>query len=117
MATLRKGPEGTRIWVGGPVPPGASAITLGRLIIVRRGSAGDERLLRHELAHVRQWRRFGMVGFLRRYLGAYLGWRWRGYGHRGAYRRIPLEVEAEQEAHRATSSGPTLSEEDPPAVG
>ncbi len=114
---LRRGPEGTRIWVGGPVPPGSSAITLGRLIIVRRRAAANERLLRHELVHARQWRRFGVVGFLRRYLGAYLGWRLRGYGHWGAYRRIPLEVEAEREARRVTTSGPALSEEDPPAVG
>ena len=35
------------------------------------------------------------VGFLRRYLGAYLRWRLRGYRTGRAYRRIPLEVEAE----------------------
>ena len=63
---LRRGPDGSRIWVGGPVPPGSAAITLGRLIIVRRRAAGDERLLRHELVHVRQWRQYGAVGFLRR---------------------------------------------------
>jgi hypothetical protein len=108
---LRPGPDGARIWVGGPVPPGSSAITLGRLIIVRRRAAGDARLLRHELVHVRQWRRLGVVGFLRRYLGAYVQGRWRGYGHREAYLRIPLEVEAEQEADRAppgpSQGGPT----------
>jgi hypothetical protein len=83
------------VWVGGPVPPGASAITIGRVISVRSGAAGDERLLRHELVHVRQWRELGFVGFLRRYVGAYLGWRLHGYGHWAAYRRIPQEVEAE----------------------
>ena len=88
------------VWVGGPVPPGASAITLGRLISVRRGAAGSNRLMRHELVHVDQWRRFGVVGFLRRYLAAYFAWRMRGYDHWGAYRRIPLEVEAEWEARR-----------------
>lgn len=86
--------------VGGPVPPGTAAITLGRLVSVRRAFASDERLLRHELVHVRQWRELGVVGFLRRYLGAYLRWRLRGYGHWGAYRHIPLEVEAEWEARR-----------------
>ena len=85
-------------WVGGPVPPGAAAITIGRLVCVRTRSAGNERLLRHELAHVEQWRRLGPVRFLRRYLGAYLGWRLRGHGHWDAYRRIPLEVEAEWQA-------------------
>lgn len=87
-------------WVGGPVPRGADAITIGRVISVRRRAAGSARLLRHELVHVRQWRRFGVLGFLRRYLGAYLRWRARGYPHWGAYRRIPLEVEAEWVARR-----------------
>jgi hypothetical protein len=90
--------------IGGPVPPGASAITLGRLIIVRRRAASSARLLRHEIVHVRQWRRYGVVGFLRRYLGAYARWRVRGYSHWGAYRRIPFEVEAEWVARRSTDA-------------
>lgn len=85
-------------WVGGPVPPGAAAVTLGSLVIVRRRAAGNAALLRHELVHVAQWRRLGLVGFARRYLGAYLRWRLRGHGHWDAYRRIPLEVEAEWQA-------------------
>ncbi len=100
--------RGHWVWIGGPVPPGASAITVGRLISVRRSAAGSERLIRHELVHVRQWKRFGFAGFLIRYLGAYSRWRLRGYGHWGAYRRIPLEVEAEWEArtgHAARWSG------------
>lgn len=87
--------DGYRLWVGGPVPPGAQAITIGTVVIVRRGAAGNDRLLRHELVHVEQWRRLGFARFLRRYLGSYLRWRLRGYGHWGAYRRIPLEVEAD----------------------
>ena len=85
-------------WVGGPVPPGAAAITIGRLVSVRARSAGNERLLRHELVHVDQWRRLGVLGFVRRYLWAYLRWRVHGYCHLDAYRRIPLEVEAEWQA-------------------
>jgi hypothetical protein len=81
--------------IGGPVPPGASAITIGRVISMRRRAAGSALLLRHELVHVEQWRRYGVVGFLRRYLGAYLRWRLRGHSHWAAYRRIPFEVEAE----------------------
>jgi hypothetical protein len=81
--------------IGGPVPPGASAITIGPVISVRTRAAGNERLLRHELVHVEQWRRFGVLGFLRRYLGAYLVWRLRRHAHWDAYRRIPFEVEAE----------------------
>ena len=88
------------MWVGGPVPRGAAAITLGPLVSVRRRFAGDERLLRHELVHVRQWRTLGVFGFLGRYVGAYLRWRLRGYGHWAAYRRIPLEVEADWESRR-----------------
>ncbi len=82
------------------MPPGADAVTIGPVISVRRAAAGDEHLLRHELEHVRQWRRLGAVGFLARYLGAYLAWRLRGYGHWAAYRRIPLEVEAEWAARQ-----------------
>jgi hypothetical protein len=82
------------------VPPGADAVTLGSLVIVRRAAAGSAALLRHEAVHVRQWRSLGVVGFLRRYLGAYLRLRLAGYGHRGAYLRIPLEVEAAWEAAR-----------------
>ena len=78
--------------------PGASATTLGRFIFIRERSLGSDRLLRHELVHVRQWRELGVPGFLRRYLTAYLRWRVRGYPHWSAYRRIPLEVEAEWEA-------------------
>lgn len=80
------------------MPPGAAAITIGPIVVVRRRAAGDRRLMAHELVHVRQWRDLGVVGFLRRYLGAYLRWRLRGYSHWGAYRRIPLEIEAEWEA-------------------
>jgi hypothetical protein len=82
------------------VPPGAAAITVGPIVSVRRASADDEQLLRHELEHVRQWRRLGVPRFLSLYLGSYLRWRVRGYGHWGAYRRIPLEVEAEWAARQ-----------------
>lgn len=82
-------------WSGGPVPPGAAAVTLGPLVIVRSAIRLQGRLLRHELVHVGQWRRLGIAGFLRRYLGAYLALRAAGWSHWPAYRRIPLEVEAE----------------------
>lgn len=77
------------------VAPGAAATTLGRFVLIRPESVGSERLLRHELVHVRQWRALGIRGFLRRYLGAYVRWRLRCYPHWAAYRRIPLEIEAE----------------------
>jgi hypothetical protein len=77
------------------VPPGAAAITIGPVISVRARAAGNERLLRHELVHVEQWRRLGAIGFLVRYVGSYARWRLRGHGHWDAYRHIGLEVEAE----------------------
>lgn len=89
--------------VGGPVPPGFDAITVGSVISVRRAAARAERLLAHEDVHVAQWRSHGVVGFLRRYAGAYLRWRLRGYPHRGAYRRIPLEIEAVWRARQVQS--------------
>jgi hypothetical protein len=94
------------IWVGGPVPPGSDAITLGPLISVRRRAASSPGLLRHEEEHVRQWRELGVVRFLRIYLGSYLGSRWRGFGHKAAYRLIPLEIEAEEAARRFLEGDP-----------
>jgi hypothetical protein len=92
--------------VGGPVPPGAAAVTIGPVVSIRRRSVGSERLLRHEAVHVAQWRALGPVGFLRRYVAHYLRWRLRGYPHWGAYRRVPLEIEAEWLARRpADGSG------------
>lgn len=97
--------DGYWLLIGGPVPPGASAITIGPLVSVRRRSARSEHLLRHEEEHVAQYRRHGLVGFLRRYVGAYLRWRLRGYRHWAAYRRIPFEASAEWRARRALGIG------------
>lgn len=94
-----------RRWIGGPVPPGADAITLGSLIVLRAGVQPSPYLIRHELVHVRQWRRHGVMGFAVRYLGAYLRSRARGDSHRIAYLRIPLEVEADWVARRSLLAG------------
>ena len=83
------------------VAPGASATTVGSVVFIRPESLDSARLLRHEHVHVRQYRELGIVGFLRRYLADYAGWRARRYPHRAAYRRIALEVEAEWQARRA----------------
>ncbi len=85
------------------MPKGADGITLGHLVIVRRGKASPY-LLRHELVHVRQWKRFGVIGFGVRYLGPYALWRLRGKDHRGAYLRIPLEIEADWVARRSLTT-------------
>jgi hypothetical protein len=78
--------------------PGASATTLGRFIFIRESALGSTRLLRHEMVHVQQWRDLGVPGFGVRYLGAYLRWRLRRYSHWAAYRRIPLEIQADWES-------------------
>ena len=85
--------EGYWLWTDGPVPRGASGITIGNLVIVRQGTPSP-RLLRHELVHVRQFKRMGVLPFLASYTWQYLRGRSRGYSHRGAYRRISHEVEA-----------------------
>ncbi len=86
--------DGYRVFVGGPVPPQAGAITLGNVICVRHKYAESEALMAHELVHVRQFNELGWARFLIRYVRSYLRGRLSGYGHMASYRRIPLEVEA-----------------------
>jgi hypothetical protein len=95
--------DGYRLWEGGPVPKGSDGITIGSLVIVRSGKATPY-LLRHEMVHVRQWRRYGLVGFSARYVASYAMWRLRRKGHRGAYLRIPMEVEADWVARRSLAT-------------
>ena len=77
------------------------------MIVTRKAaeSAGFEELLHHESVHVRQFRQYGVWGFLVRYIGAYVRARGRGYAHWAAYRRIPFEVEAVWETRLAGSHG------------
>ena len=96
--------EGFWLVVGGPVPKGSAAITIGSVISVRKAHATSRYLLHHELVHVRQWRRHGVIGFTARYLGSYAVWRLRRKGHRGAYLRIPFEIEADWVARRALAT-------------
>ncbi len=75
---------------------GVDAITLGRRIYVAPSVAGThlERLLRHELAHVRQANRLGLLRFYWRYLVEYVTYRRAGFASADAYRRISFEIEA-----------------------
>ncbi len=91
--------------IGGPLPPGADGMTLGRFVIVRKGHEDSDYLIAHELVHVRQYRERGVAGFLRRYLGRYLLLRLDGWGHDTAYRRLPEEIEADWEARRTLGWG------------
>lgn len=70
-------------WLSGLATP-AAAVTLGRTIVVRPDVRLTGRLLRHELAHVEQWRR-QPVTFPLRYV-------WQHLKH--GYRDNPYEVEA-----------------------
>jgi hypothetical protein len=67
----------------------AAAVTLGRTIIVHPDAELSPRLLRHELAHVRQWRQ--------RPLGFPLHYAWLHLRH--GYRGNPYEVEARRAEH------------------
>lgn len=79
---------------------GVAGITLGRTIYLRAAEArplpldGLERLVRHELAHVRQVNRLGLPMFLIRYLSEFLGHLVRERSLDAAYRKISFEVEA-----------------------
>lgn len=100
---------GYRLWVGGPVPPGADAITIGRTVIARKRVASSptfDRLLRHELTHVEQWCQLGHMKFLRRYIGEYLAGRKAGLRHRDAYLNISLEREARDRAFGRSTNVP-----------
>lgn len=57
-------------------------------------------LMVHELTHIEQWRRLGLIGWLRSYLGDYVRGRRGGLPHHAAYREIGLEVEARATAGR-----------------
>jgi len=78
------------------LPGNVVAITLGRRIWIapELTDAQRELVLRHEMVHVRQMARLGVIVFLARYLGEYVGNRFRGMGHDGAYRAISFEREA-----------------------
>lgn len=86
-----------------------AAITLGRRIYVSPAMAEAglerlERLMRHELAHVRQVGELGLVRFLYRYVRDYLRLRRSGLSSHLAYSAIPFEVEAREEELRGEVS-------------
>ena len=86
--------ERVRIVVVPFLTPGVAAMTLGRVVLVRRGQERNLGLLAHELVHVGQWRELGTARFLHHYLADYLRGRRAGLSHWAAYRAIALEVDA-----------------------
>jgi hypothetical protein len=104
-------PGNVRVRVGYPrwllLPRNVLALTLGHRIWVARELPPAEMdvLLRHELVHVRQMERMGVVRFLVRYLGEYARNRVKGMGHDAAYRAISLEKEAFEAEKPGSGSG------------
>ena len=92
-------PAGVEIRVGRWIPAlggrlsgmgqNAAAVTLGRTIVVHPDARMDGRLLRHELEHVRQWRRYPLT-FPFRYVLCHLRY---GY-HDNPFERAAREAEA-----------------------
>lgn len=83
---------------------GVIGITLGRRIyfspaLLERTPAEVERLVRHELAHVRQVNRLGLIRFLWQYAAEYIRHRRAGLTSSQAYQRISFEVEAHAAEH------------------
>jgi hypothetical protein len=76
-----------------------SGITIGRRIwlrpeVLERGERYLIAILEHELIHVRQYERDGILRFLFRYVAEYLRGRFRGLSHFEAYSAISYEREA-----------------------
>lgn len=83
------------------LPPDVIAMTFPTFILVHPDHLENRYLLEHEFEHVRQWRRFGPLGFLTRYLRDYFLGRLRGCSHHDAYLSIRFEQEARAVAQAA----------------
>ena len=90
---------------------GVAGITLGRRIYLAPNLREEQvgRFVAHELAHVRQIARHGLLGFYWRYLVEYIRHRRRGLSSGDAYRAISFEMEAlaaEKTYNRTTATSP-----------
>jgi len=105
LSHLSHGLPAARIRVGFPfwlapfMARNVLAITLGRRIylsgvLLEAGREKLESTIRHELEHVRQVQRHGLIRFLYRYLRDYIRLRRQGLDSSAAYDAIPFEVEA-----------------------
>ena len=71
---------------------GVAGITLGRRVYIE--GSDPEGILRHELAHVAQIARLGILRFYWIWLREYFAHRSSGLSSAEAYRKISLEIEA-----------------------
>jgi hypothetical protein len=76
-------------------------MTIGYRVLLARDvpDDGTSALLAHELVHVRQWARAGMVGFPVRYLSSF----GRNLGHHRRWQQAYHDIEAEREARIETT--------------
>ena len=101
---------GYRWWLRPWLARDVIAITLGRTIhisprVAERAGDRIEALLRHELAHVRQINRHGLIGFYARYIAEFLRHLWRVRSVNRAYALISFEIEACAAEGEATRTG------------
>lgn len=78
-------------WLRPFLKRGVVAITLGRRVYVNGEIEG---IIRHELVHVQQIARLGVICFYWRYVREYIALRRRGLPPSEAYQRISFETEA-----------------------
>lgn len=78
------------------LPRGASGMTIGRFVLLRRHEPADgtSSLVAHELVHVRQYAEIGYLRFTARYLWDYAVQLGRLRHHDRAYRAIGFEAQA-----------------------
>ena len=82
-------------------PPAVVAMAFPTFILIHSNRVEDIYLLEHEFEHVRQWRRYGPVVFIFRYLIEYLRGRVTGHSHQSAYLNISFEKAARAAAQAA----------------
>lgn len=76
---------------------GASAMTFGNHIYYDIDKPYvEQRIRKHEMRHVEQYKKYSIIGFLIIYFMWYTIGRLKGKDHWGAYNDIPFEVEARE---------------------
>lgn len=90
---------GFPFWLRPFVLDGVAGVTIGRHVFLHPSVADlpETRLfaiLRHEGAHLNQYRRYGVIPFLTRYVFEYMSNRLRGMSSWDAYKEITFEKEA-----------------------